>query len=295
MSRPLFVHFLPDLVSPEQLSGGIVVVIDVLRASTTIATALNHGAGRIIPCVSIDQALAVRDQEHVANRDQRSATPANSGVLPLLGGERGGVRIEGFDLSNSPAEYEPQVVGGRTIVFTTTNGTRALARCEQAARILVGAFINLSAISRALQADDRPVHLLCAGTDGSPTAEDILFAGALGHDVCVAAGSEGWTLSDSAEIAVAAWRGAVEMPCLEESSAGHVAGGLRQERLSPHVFNALCRSRGGRNLLRLGYESDIRYCSQIDLISVLPVCQQMHRPQNQVSGPGIPSMEITLA
>lgn len=144
-------------------------MIDVLRASTTIATALAAGAAGVVP---------VRDL--VAAR----SLAARLGPDVLTGGERGGRRIDGFDLGNSPGEYTPDRVNGRTIVFTTTNGTAAVEACGSAAEILVGAIVNRAAVAVACQMlsrlhADAPVHLVCAGTDGMVTLEDILGAGAI--------------------------------------------------------------------------------------------------------------------
>ena len=99
MPRPLNVHLLPALFSPEDVAGGIVVIVDILRASTTMTTALQNGAAGVIPCLHIDEALALRERD--------------DDYEYLLGGERGGLKIEGFDFGNSPASYSPDVVTGR--------------------------------------------------------------------------------------------------------------------------------------------------------------------------------------
>ncbi|MCA9059570.1 MAG: 2-phosphosulfolactate phosphatase, partial [Planctomycetaceae bacterium] len=202
MSRSLFVHFLPDLLEPSDLSGHTAVVIDVLRASSTIATAVAAGVRQIIPCQTVDQAFQIRQEQQ-----------AGDASLVLLGGERGGMKIDGFDLSNSPQDYTAARVANRTIAFTTTNGTRAMSHCVAARRILVGAFVNLHAVCEELVAGNDDVHLVCAGTDGKPTAEDILFAGAVCD--CLLAPEDAdhdWNLSDSARIACLSWRQAAGIP-----------------------------------------------------------------------------------
>lgn len=120
MPRPLHVHLLPKLFEPEELRGGIAVILDILRASTTIVHALANGARGVMPTDEVDEAFQIRDQ-----------LPPGSA---LLGGEREGVLIPGFDCDNNPFAYPPDVVRGKTIVFTTTNGTRALKRASLAAR-----------------------------------------------------------------------------------------------------------------------------------------------------------------
>src|SRR3990167_11479727 len=107
MTQELNVYALPTLLAPEELAGWTAVVIDVLRASTTILYALEAGAAEVIPCLEIEDALKI------AGSMPRSQV--------VLGGERGGLPIDGFDLGNSPLEYDPSAVSGKTIVFTTTN------------------------------------------------------------------------------------------------------------------------------------------------------------------------------
>ena len=161
MLTSLAVHFLPVLVTPEELAAGDVVMIDVLRASTTITQALVSKATAVIPCREVEEA-----------RQTAGGLPPKTAVL---GGERGGLPIPGFDIGNSPAEYTPATVQGKLVVFTTTNGTLALLQCRAAARVLIGSFVNLSAVIDKLNGD-RPIHLLCAGTRGRITREDVLSA-----------------------------------------------------------------------------------------------------------------------
>src|SRR5579862_6055151 len=145
MDPLLHVHLLPALVEPEELAASTVVVIDVLRASTTINQALAEGATEVIPCLEVEEA-------------RRIAAGLPSG-LTVLGGEREGLRIPDFDLGNSPGEYRPDTVAGKTVVFTTTNGTRAMIACRAASRVLVGAFVNWSAVCKMLP-EGGPIHLL---------------------------------------------------------------------------------------------------------------------------------------
>ena len=163
MPHILNVYGLPDLVEPEALAGDTVVVIDVLRASTTIIHALEAGAEQVIPCLEVEQARQLARQ-----------LPEGA----LLGGERGGRPIDGFDLGNSPEDYVPHVVAGKTVVFTTTNGTRAMNRATRAELVLVGAFVNATAIYQRLIGRER-IHLICSGTDGEIGSDDVLLAGLL--------------------------------------------------------------------------------------------------------------------
>src|SRR5262245_10548300 len=126
--REVHVHLLPSLAPPGRLGGGVAVVIDVLRATTTIVHALAAGCACVRPCAEVEEA-----------RTLAGSLPAGK---VLLGGERGGAPIPGFDLGNSPREYTPAVCRGLTLVLTTTNGTRALLRAAEAERVLVAAFCN---------------------------------------------------------------------------------------------------------------------------------------------------------
>ncbi len=228
---------LPALAVPEELAGGAAVVIDVLRASTTMIHALAHGAARIIPCESVAEAHAV------AARFPRQDV--------LLGGERGGVKIDGFDLDNSPRCYTPEVVAGKTIIFTTTNGTVALRRAARADTVLVGALVNLRAVLTRLQDYPGPVHLICAGTDGRLTAEDILCAGLLARGLVAAEeGRERRRCDVPAEMAI---------------DFARRRGGSAAE-----ILRTLRESLGGRNLLELGFEEDIRIAARIDSHPVVP-------------------------
>ena len=232
MSRQITAHLLPTLFEPEDLRGGIAVVIDVLRATTTLAHGFQNGMAAMFPCETIEDALAYRD-EH--------------GPEILLGGERGGEPIEGFDLSNSPHEWNRETVGGRTVAFTTSNGTRALLRSAEADRVVTGSFANLSAVVRFLESSDLPVHLVCAGTNGHIATEDVVFAGAVIDRL--AARSE-VSLNDSAYIARSHWRTAEMKP---DAPLRTLATGI-----------------GGQNVLRLKLDADMRVAASIDRVDLVP-------------------------
>lgn len=161
---------LPALAKRD-LRETVCVVFDVLRATSTIVTALQHGAAAIIPVGEIAEALAIKKHQPDV----------------LLGGEREGVKIRAaqtggidFDLGNSPRECGPQLVRGRTIVSTTTNGTRALRACVGAQTVLAGSFLNLAAMAEfILRLQPAEVLLVCAGTRENAALEDTLAAGAL--------------------------------------------------------------------------------------------------------------------
>jgi len=178
-------------LAQRDLSETVCVVFDVLRATTTIVTALSNGAEAILPVEDISQALAARQRQlHV-----------------LLAGERNGVRIgteltgaAAFDLGNSPREFTRDVVHGKTIVMTTTNGTRALRACRNARMTLAASFLNLRATAEAIrQANPRGLSLVCSGTVEQAAYEDVLGAGALCDLLWTSA--QAGLIADSAQIA----------------------------------------------------------------------------------------------
>lgn len=211
------------------------IVFDVLRATSTFLTALDCGAAAVIPVAEIDEALAVRQ-----------ARPE-----VLLAGEREGLRIRAlqsggvdFDFGNSPLEFTRENVGGRTVVSTTTNGTRALRASAGAQHVLAGAFLNLGALAAWVQAR-RPAHLLlvCSGSWEEAALEDILAAGAL----CEQVGSlyRDGHIADSAEAARRLW----------QTSPSNLA-------------KAIGAGRNGRRLLAMpSLRDDVAFCAQRDLFS----------------------------
>jgi 2-phosphosulfolactate phosphatase len=179
-------------LSSRDLRRTVCVVFDVLRATSTFMTALHNGARAIIPAGEISEALALKKKHPDI----------------LLGGERDGVRISSggidFDLGNSPREYAPGKVRGKTIVSTTTNGTRALRACVNAQAVLAASFLNLSATAKLLQqVEFEKVLLVCAGTGENTALEDALAAGALAE--ILLSGKPAGAASDSAEIALGAY------------------------------------------------------------------------------------------
>ncbi|MCA9033921.1 MAG: 2-phosphosulfolactate phosphatase [Planctomycetaceae bacterium] len=255
MSFPISVHLLPQLFEPSMLEGGVAVILDILRASSTITTALGHGAVCVVPFEDVEDALQFRIDSH---------TPV------LLGGERGGVQIEGFDLTNSPADYTPEIVSGRSIGFTTTNGTRALHRAVRASHVIIGSFLNLTAVVHFLRDQQKPVHLVCAGTNGHITGEDVLCAGAMVSSLIDA--DSGCTLNDSAAIALSYWQDTISQSSIliEEFLPHSSPSGVSHTAASDLIATAIRKANGGRNLLKLGFAQDIDRCSQINSLPLVP-------------------------
>jgi 2-phosphosulfolactate phosphatase len=235
------VHYLPQLVAEHELAGSTVVVVDLLRASTTICQALASGACEVIPFVEVTETL------QAAGNCERADV--------LLGGERGGRAIEGFDLGNSPGEYTADVVLGRRIFFTTTNGTRALQHSRSASRVLIGAFVNLSAVVASVKTCPR-LDILCAGTRGRVTGEDVLAAGAIVHRLIQLTGHS--PAHEAANRARCEWERLI--------AAAQSTGRSWTDQLADDLRYTL----GGRNLLAIGHDDDLVNCAQIDCLDVVP-------------------------
>jgi 2-phosphosulfolactate phosphatase len=239
----LRVHGLPHEISERDLQDCTVIVIDLLRATTTICQALASGARDVVPFREIDETLAA------------AAKAGRSRVV--LGGERGGKRIEGFDLGNSPAEYTPEAVRGRRVFITTTNGTQALYHARLARRVVVGALVNLSVVVASVK-DEPRIDILCAGTNGQETREDILAAGAIVHRLCQTPDAHDHQLNDAAVFADAEWSLLV--------TKAKLAGRTAEEELTVQLRDTL----GGRNLIEVGLERDLAECAQIDRLNNVP-------------------------
>ena len=228
--RDVQVHLLPALVPPVALAGAVAVVIDVLRSTTTIIHALAAGCKDVRPCAEVEEA-------------RRLADSMRAGRV-VLAGERGGLPPAGFDLGNSPRDFNARTCKGATVVFTTSNGIAAILRAAAAERVLAGAFVNYSAVCEQVKADARPVHIICAGSDGAPALEDTLLAGAVVD--CLADEIE-VHLNDSARLA---W------DCFENH--GRVLAG------------ALGVCKGGLLLKSLGLEQDLDAAAEVDKFNLVP-------------------------
>jgi len=213
------------------LAGRVAVVVDVLRATTTVTTALSNGAAAIIPFADLDECRAYKTKE--------------PGVL--LGGERGGLKPEGFDFGNSPLEYTPERVEGRRIAYTTTNGTRALAACRGAEEIFLGALINRRAVTEMMAASGRDATVVCAGKRGGPNLEDTYCAGAI-IGLLESLTPDGVDLGDRARIARAVFR-------------------------DPDAGAVLERCEHGRTLDGLGFGEDVDYCGRLDVVGTVGVLE----------------------
>jgi 2-phosphosulfolactate phosphatase len=151
----------PDLMHLYKTDDRTVVVVDILRATSCMTTAFAHGVKLIKPFASLEDCLAMKSEGYVTS------------------GERDGKKVDGFDLGNSPFEYMDKRLNGQSIAFTTTNGTKAIAKSIRARNIVIGSFLNLSALAKHLRNGPNDILVVCAGWKGRFNLEDTLFAGAL--------------------------------------------------------------------------------------------------------------------
>jgi len=224
----------PAELGAARLAGRTVAVIDVLRATSTIVEALASGARAVIPVDTVERAV-------------RTAAEIGRGDVVLCG-ERGGLPIEGFHLGNSPLEFNPPKVNDRTLVMTTTNGTRALLAGSAGERCMVAAFLNLAAVTEALL-DEEDVVLLCAGRAGRFALEDAICAGLIGRRL-------------------------VERRPLDPTDGGRAAIVLAG-RFGESPDGFLSSTAAARNLLSLGMAGDIEFCGMLDRHTCVPEMREL--------------------
>lgn len=159
--KKLATCFSPNLLNLYTLEEKIVVIVDILRATSCMVAGLGSGVKSILPVATLDECMALKNEGYVC------------------AGERDGHRVAGFDLGNSPFEYISEAMQGKKIAMTTTNGTQALVMSKNAAQIMIGAFLNISFLASYLKSQPNDVLIVCAGWKGKFCIEDTLFAGAL--------------------------------------------------------------------------------------------------------------------
>lgn len=228
----LEVCFMPAELPTAGVAGRTVVVIDVLRATSSILEALWNGARAVCPALTPEEATVLA--QRVGRRDT------------LLCGERRGERIDGFDLGNSPLEFSSEAVAGKLLSMTTTNGTAALLAAGGASAVLLGALLNVGAVADRLAASREPAIVLCAGREGRFALEDAACAGLL----------------------VIALRERVEKLALND--AGHAAAALARPYRRRSPLPLLRRSAAGRALLGLDFGDDLAFCAHVDRYDLVP-------------------------
>ncbi len=224
------------------LTNQTAIVIDAVRASTTITYALANGALRVFPVKTVREALA-----------QRQAHPEI-----LVGGERKGQPVKGFDLGNSPQEYLPAAVNGREIVLTTTNGTKAVHACLTARTIFVGAFVNLEAVAEAASKLRRDVTVVAAGAGGRPVLDDSVCAG---------------MYIDRLQ----------RMRPRAELNMGALEAAQLCARHANDLLGMLWASRSGQALIHIGLAEDLRRVAAVNTLETVPVVRKGVGPDTALS------------
>ncbi len=233
----LFVYHTPEL-TPDECLPDCAVVIDVLRATTTIATALDAGAEAVKAFSDINKLMA----------ESEKLLPEKS----LRMGERGGKKVEGCDLGNSPLDCTPELVKGKRLFISTTNGTRALQRVEKASVVMTAAMVNYTAaVKYILKHKPETLWLLGSGWEGGYSLEDTVCAGAIAQSIMES--QEKYTIGNDEVIAAIALYAQWQTKLLE------------MFRLSSH----------GQRLLGLNGDRDLEYCAQINNINILPIQKEL--------------------
>lgn len=232
----LFVYHTPEQ-TPTDSVPDCAIAVDVLRATTTMATALNAGAEAVQVFSDIDKLIHVSEQWPAEKR--------------LRAGERGGSKVPGCDLGNSPLDCTPELMRGRRLFISTTNGTRALGRVENAQTVLAAAFINRKAVVDYLVAKKpETIWIVGSGWEGSYSLEDTACAGAIAHSLLTATGAqlEEFAGNDEVISAIALYLQWKDQLLQLMHSASH-----------------------GKRLLRLNCHEDLKYCALTDILDVLPI------------------------
>jgi 2-phosphosulfolactate phosphatase len=216
----------PDLMHLYKTDDRTVIVVDILRATSCMTTAFAFGIESIMPFASLEECRAMKSQGYFTT------------------GERDGKKVDGFDLGNSPFEYMDEKLKGQNIAFTTTNGTQAIAKSIGAKEIVIGSFLNLTAISRHVRAGNDDILVVCAGWKGRFNLEDTLFAGALIQ-----------SLTDH-----------VQLECDAPQASLHI-----YEIAKFNMLEFLRNASHVKRLTKLNILEDIKFCLTADKYDVVPV------------------------
>ncbi len=225
-----FSHSTVDELSMREVN---VCVIDVFRSSTIIATALKNGAREIIPIGAIANAVKV--------------SGSLMGEFVVRGGERNGKKIDGFNLGNSPLEYTEEAVKGKAIIYCTTNGTVAITKSRYAKKLIIGGFVNISAVVSFINSITEDWDLVCAGRDNNFSFEDAVCAGMIIK-----------LLKDESKTPIELNDSAIASLQLYKANS---------EKIS--LFGT--ETDYGKYLVNLNFEEDLKICTTIDLVPVLPL------------------------
>jgi 2-phosphosulfolactate phosphatase len=226
------IQFVPFPPSPNFLSNRVVVVIDVLRATSVMVQAMAQGGLEIIPVATVEEAFRMA-----------KGFPRNS---VILGGERESKKIQGFDLGNSPQEYVVEKVKGKKLILTTTNGTKAFHLVSSGKEILVGSFFNIGAITKRCLELDQDLFIFPSGDEGNFSLEDTICGGML--------------------IQLMTKKGRMPIILTDASQCAQIL----YQRFEANLLEAFHLSSHGRELINRGFGNDLVYCAQIDITEIIP-------------------------
>ncbi len=215
-------------IKNEKLENKVVVVIDVLRATSVMVTALSNGCDRVIPVKEIQEAL------EIVNHERHKY---------LLGGERNALKIEGFDFSNSPLDYTREQIQGKTLVMSTTNGTKAIKNSENAEYIFIASMINGNAVAKKLALLNRDVVFVNAGTYGEFSMDDFITSGYIIH--CLN-----------------------KLNTIEMSDIAKTSHYIYENNTD--IFSFVKEASHYKRIMELGLENDLKYCLSKDLVDIVP-------------------------
>jgi len=217
----------PQLYPAYEREDTIVVVIDVLRATSAMCTAFEFGVDKMIPVATLEEAMEYKKQGY------------------LVGAERNGIAIEGFDFGNSPYSYMTEKTKGQTVVISTTNGTQAIEAARNAYQVVIGAFTNITALCNWLQTQNKNVLLLCSGWKNRLNLEDTVFAGAVSERL-------------------------INSNLFHTGDAALAALFLYQQTQQSQV-KFFHNSSHSKRLAAMGLKKDIKYCFTLDKTTIIPV------------------------
>lgn len=209
----------------DNIEGDLSVVIDVLRATSVIATLINLGCKKIIPVSTVEEAFNIK----------------KNNPSYIIAGERNSKKVDGFDYGNSPLEYDSKVKG-KTLIFTTTNGTKSIIRSRNAKQVILASLLNIGSIIDTInKSREKNINIVCSGSNGELSLEDIYCAGAIVSHV-------NGTLSDASQLALAFY--------------------LRYKDNPERVLSEL--SSHGRKLVQSGFAEDTIFCAKMNLYNNIP-------------------------
>jgi 2-phosphosulfolactate phosphatase len=228
MPRKIEVCLTPALIDLYAIEESIVVVIDILRATSSIVYGIDNGAEAIIPVAQVEDCLNYADRGY------------------LLAAERNGEVVEGYNFGNSPFSYTADKVAGKTVVLTTTNGTKALHLARKASQVVIGSFLNLQALCNWLKTQDKDVLLLCAGWKDQFNLEDTIFAGAVVHEL---------------------------RPLFTDFDDAGVAAEDLYSMAKDNLRAYVGKSAHSHRMMALNIEEDIKFCLQLNICEAIPVLE----------------------